>query len=128
MRGARRSRAGAAGYAVCRQPVSRVIAMSRHEKIDHATIIANAAVYASTLYSRAPFAIAPLHRRSSPQPIAGCSSVGPSMLPTLTAPEIVPRNRTGTDSFANAKATTTAPHAKLVAAATTVNAASGSGA
>jgi hypothetical protein len=50
------------------------------------------------------------------------------MLPTLTAPEIVPRNRTGTDSFANANATTTAPQAKLVTAAIAVKAAIGKGA
>ena len=60
--------------------------------------------------------------------MAGCKNVGPSMLPTLTAPEMVPRNRTGTDSFAKANATTTAPHAKLVTAATPVKIASGNGA
>src|SRR5204862_2169003 len=52
----------------------------------------------------------------------------PSMLPSSIAPEIVPNSGTGTDSLANANPSTTAPHAKLVIAATTVNAASGSGA
>src|SRR5256885_1162774 len=121
-------RLGACFQAACRQTVSLVSAISRHDRTDQATINVKAVWKASTEYTRAPATNAPFQRRSSIHPIAGCRIVGPSMLPTLTAPEIVPRNRTGTDSFANAKATTTAPHAKLVAAATATNAASGSGA